>query len=113
MDQVLVDSFRKNNIYVAVETNGTKIAPKGIDWICVSPKAGSELVITKGHELKLVYPQNKQMPLTVAHLDFDHFYLQPMDGDWIKAHTHETVLYCLANPKWKISIQLHKILGID
>ncbi len=113
LDQFLVDTFRKNKIYIAVETNGTKLAPKGIDWLCVSPKAGSELLLTKGQELKLVYPQKAQLPPTVAHLDFDHFYLQPMDGHWIKAHTHETVLYCLANPQWKISIQLHKILGID
>ena len=113
LDQELIDALRQNNIYVAVETNGTKPAPKGIDWICVSPKANTPLLLTKGHELKLVYPQKGIQPQELEHLDFDHFFLQPMDGHWIKAHTHEAVLYCLAHPKWKISVQLHKILGID
>jgi len=113
LDQELIDALRQNNIYVAVETNGTKPAPKGIDWICVSPKANTPLLLTKGHELKLVYPQKGIQPQELEHLDFDHFFLQPMDGHWIKAHTHEAVLYCLAHPKWKISVQLHKILGIE
>ncbi|HHB79043.1 MAG TPA: 7-carboxy-7-deazaguanine synthase [Saprospiraceae bacterium] len=113
LDQELVDALRKNKIYIAVETNGTKLAPKGIDWICVSPKANAPLLLTKGHELKLVFPQKGIQPSDFEHLDFEHFFLQPMAGHWIKAHTHESVLYCLAHPKWKISVQLHKILGID
>lgn len=113
LDQDLVNAFRKNNIYIAVETNGTQHAPKGIDWICVSPKANTELVLTQGHELKLVFPQKGIQPSDVAHLDFEHFFLQPMDGHWKKANTHESILYCLAHPKWKVSVQLHKILGIE
>ena len=113
LDQALADTLRKNNIYIAVETNGTQLAPKGIDWICVSPKAQTTLVLTQGHEMKLVFPQKGMMPKDVEHLDFDHFFLQPMDGHWIKAHTHESILYCKAHPSWKISVQLHKILGID
>ncbi len=113
LDQPLVDAFRQNNIYIAVETNGTKPAPKGIDWICVSPKANTTLLLTKGQELKLVFPQKGLQPGDLDHLDFEHFFLQPMDGHWIKAHTHESILYCLAHPKWKLSVQLHKILGIE
>ena len=113
LDQPLVDAFRQNNIYIAVETNGTKPAPKGIDWICVSPKANTTLLLTKGQELKLVFPQKGLQPGDLEDLDFEHFFLQPMDGHWIKAHTHESILYCLAHPKWKLSVQLHKILGIE
>ncbi len=113
LDQALTNALRKNNIYIAIETNGTQLAPKGVDWICVSPKANTELVLTQGDELKLVFPQKGMMPKDVEHLNFQHFYLQPMDGHWIRAHTHEAILYCKAHPRWKVSIQLHKILGID
>ena len=113
LDQPLVNAFRKNNIYIAVETNGTKLAPKGIDWICVSPKANSTLALTQGQELKLVYPQKGIQPSDFITMNFEHFFLQPMDGHWIRAHTHESLQYCLAHPKWKISVQLHKILKID
>jgi len=113
LDQELVDAFRQNNIYISIETNGTKLAPKGIDWICVSPKANTELVLTQGDELKLVFPQKGIRPKDLEQLKFKHFFLQPMDGHWIKANTHESILYCLANPKWKVSVQLHKVLGIE
>ncbi len=113
LDQELIDALRQNNIYVAVETNGTKPAPKGIDWICVSPKANTQLILTQGDELKLVFPQKGIRPSDFVDMKFDHFFLQPMDGHWIKAHTHESILYCLTHPKWKVSVQLHKILGID
>ncbi|HBH51307.1 MAG TPA: 7-carboxy-7-deazaguanine synthase [Planctomycetaceae bacterium] len=97
---------------LAVETNGTRRVPTGIDWICVSPKAGAELVQTSGHELKLVYPQPGAEPERYADLDFDHFFLQPMAGPDLARYQESTLRYCLHNPQWRISLQNHKLLGI-
>ena len=113
LDQVLITAFHNANIEVAIETNGTILPPKGIDWICVSPKAGSKLLLQKGHELKLVFPQPKAMPPQFKALDFDYFFLQPMDGPKAKENTQLTLEYCLKHPQWRMSVQTHKLLGID
>ena len=97
---------------VAVETNGTIPAPPGIDWLCVSPKAGAPLAQKTGSELKLVYPQTGASPEEYEHLAFDHFFLQPMDGPDLERNTRLTVEYCLKNPRWRLSLQTHKFLGI-
>jgi len=110
---VLITAFHNANIEVAIETNGTILPPKGIDWICVSPKAGSKLLLQKGHELKLVFPQPKAMPPQFKALDFDYFFLQPMDGPKAKENTQLTLEYCLKHPQWRMSVQTHKLLGID
>ena len=102
-------SFRAE---IAVETNGTIEAPEGIDWICVSPKAGAELKLRRGHELKLVYPQAGAAPQAFADLDFVRFSLQPMDGPDLDANTAAAIAYCLAHPQWQLSLQTHKHLGI-
>ena len=112
LDEKLVTAFHKVGFEVAIETNGTQEAPKGIDWICVSPKAGTELVLQKGNELKLVYPQKDALPKLFEHLDFEYFYLQPMDGPNIEENTKRTIEYCLNNPKWKMTYQCHKIWGV-
>ena len=112
LDDALVDALHAQGFEVAVETNGTQPAPKGLDWICVSPKADAELVLTKGHELKLVFPQAKAMPERFTALRFDHFFLQPMDGLERKRHTEQAVAYCLAHPLWHLSVQTHKYIGI-
>lgn len=112
LDEDLVDEFHSRGFTVAVETNGTQNPPGGIDWICVSPKAGAELVITKGDELKLVYPQPNAMPEQFASLHFDHFFLQPMDGADSSTNTRLAIEYCMSHPKWRLSIQTHKLVGI-
>jgi 7-carboxy-7-deazaguanine synthase (Cx14CxxC type) len=112
MDDALVAAFHEAGFEVAVETNGTRLPPAGVDWICVSPKAGAELVLTRGHELKLVYPQPGAEPERYAHLDFRHFYLQPMDGPDRERHTGLALSYCLEHPQWRLSLQTHKLLGI-
>lgn len=112
LDKKLVNAFHKVGIEVGIETNGTQKAPKGIDWICVSPKAGADLVLKKGNELKLVYPQPAAMPEQFEKLKFDQFYLQPMDGPKGVENTQLTLAYCLKNPKWNLSIQTHKLLKI-
>lgn len=116
VDQELVEALHKANVEIAVETNGTKPAPAGIDWICMSPKANTEIVLTQGHELKLVYPQPDLMPSAVKDLEFEHFYLQPMadtNTNLNQNHTKMALEYCLKHPKWKLSLQTHKFLGID
>lgn len=113
LDQELVDCCHKYNFKIAIETNGTKPLPLRIDWICVSPKADAELVIVSGQELKLIYPQPLAQPERFQALDFEHFYLQPMDSPMVSTHQQEAVHYCLQNPKWQLSLQTHKILGID
>lgn len=116
VDQTLVDIFHQSGFEIAIETNGTKDAPEGIDWICVSPKAHAPLILETGNELKLVYPQSDLTPKDVEHLNFDYFYLQPMDTSEseIKAQNLKQALnYCLENPKWILSLQTHKILGVD
>lgn len=113
LDQTLVDSCHQHGFEVAIETNGTKPLPEHIDWICVSPKADASIVITQGHELKLVYPQTLAQPEQFATFDFEHFYLQPMDSPARPIYTKEVIDYCLAHPQWKLSLQNHKVLGID
>ena len=112
IDAPLIASIHAQDFEMAIETNGTKLAPPGIDWICVSPKANSELVLTHGHELKLVYPQTDAPPERFAHLNFEHFFLQPMDGPQREANTRLTLEYCLKNPQWRLSLQTHKLLNI-
>lgn len=112
LDEELVDAMHQAGFEVAVETNGTVEPPDGIDWICVSPKAGSELRVTKGNELKLVYPQPDALPERFEGLDFETFYLQPMDGLLRQKHTQEVLAYCMAHPRWRMSLQTHKILNI-
>lgn len=112
MDQDLVDVFHDFNIEIAIESNGTLELPGGIDWICVSPKANTELTIKKGHELKLVFPQIENTPQQFERLDFEHFYLQPLDDENQMINTELCIDYCKQNPKWKLSLQTHKFLGI-
>lgn len=112
LDEPLTDALHQCGFEIAVETNGTQSAPAGIDWLCVSPKAGAELVLTSGTELKLVFPQPGAMPDRFEHLDFRLFYLQPMDGLERKRNTRLAVEYCLAHPQWRLSTQTHKAVGI-
>lgn len=112
LDTPLIDALHEVGFEIAIETNGTIEVPDGIDWICMSPKAGAELKQLKGNELKLVYPQVGAEPELYETLDFDHFYLQPMDGPDAQKNTQFTLQYCLANPKWHLSIQTHKLLNI-
>jgi 7-carboxy-7-deazaguanine synthase (Cx14CxxC type) len=112
LDGDAVAAFHDVGFEVAVETNGTKSAPEGIDWVCVSPKAGAELILRRGHELKLVFPQPGAEPELYEHLAFDNFYLQPMDGENREENTRLAVRYCLEHPRWRLSLQTHKLLGI-
>lgn len=112
LDAAAVDALHAAGFDVAVETNGTQPAPPGLDWICVSPKADAELVLTRGNELKLVYPQATALPERFVDLAFDHFFLQPMDGLEGRRNTRLAVDYCLAHPQWRLSIQTHKVIGI-
>lgn len=112
LDVPLIDALHAKGFMVAVETNGTIKAPPGIDWICVSPKADAELKQLDGDELKLVYPQSDVPPAQFEALDFAHFFLQPLDDSEAQANTKAAVDYCLAHPKWRLSLQTHKVLGI-
>ena len=112
VDPALIEALHARGFAIAVETNGTVAAPPGLDWICVSPKAGSELILRKGHELKLVYPQPENTPEDFAGLEFERFSLQPMDGPDIAQSTQAAIAYCLAHPQWRLSVQTHKTLGI-
>lgn len=112
LDSVLITAIKALGFEIAVETNGTIVAPPGIDWICVSPKAGSELVQTCGQELKLVYPQYEAEPKSFERFAFRHFFLQPMDGPDSVRNTRLAVAYCLENPRWRVSLQTHKLMGI-
>jgi 7-carboxy-7-deazaguanine synthase (Cx14CxxC type) len=114
LDETLIDALHAWGIEIAVETNGTIAAPSSIDWICVSPKANAELVQTSGQELKLVYPQNEAsaQPERFVDLDFQHFFLQPLDGPETALNTQRCIDYCLAHPQWRISLQTHKIMDI-
>lgn len=112
LDGGLLDALHALGFEIAVETNGTVEAPAGIDWLCVSPKAGTELVQRSGDELKLVYPQAGLDPTDFEMLPFRHFFLQPMDGPNIAANTKRAVEFCLAHPLWRVSLQTHKLLGI-
>lgn len=113
LDSPAIDALHELGFEVAVETNGTQLPPDGLDWICMSPKAGTELTLTCGNELKLVFPQPELLPSAVESLDFEHFYLQPMDGPNQAANIQKAVAYCLDNPHWKLSLQTHKFIGID
>ena len=112
LDEEAIKALHGEGFEIAVETNGTQPAPAGLDWICVSPKAGAELALTSGNELKLVYPQPLARPERFAALDFEHFLLQPMDGPDAAANTQAALEYCLANPQWRLSLQTHKLLNI-
>ncbi|HEV2081137.1 MAG TPA: 7-carboxy-7-deazaguanine synthase [Brevundimonas sp.] len=112
LDPALIDALHARGFAVAVETNGTVAAPDGIDWICVSPKADAPVVQTRGHELKLVFPQARAMPERFEGLDFQRFWLQPMDGPDQAANTAAAVAYCLQHPRWRLSVQTHKYIGV-
>lgn len=112
LDRALVDALHEQGFSIAIETNGTLEAPPGIDWICVSPKAGAPLVQRRGNELKLVYPQSKLDPRELEELDFTHFFLQPMDGILYRDNLARTLAFCRENAKWRVSLQTHKIVGI-
>jgi 7-carboxy-7-deazaguanine synthase (Cx14CxxC type) len=112
LDADLVTALHAAGFEIAVETNGTRLPPPGVDWICVSPKAGAELVLRAGDELKLVYPQAGAEPERFEALDFRHFFLQPMDGPAREPNTEAALRYCLAHPRWRLSLQTHKLLGI-
>ena len=112
LDSALIDALHAERFEIAIETNGTLEPPAGIDWICVSPKAGSTLALTRGDELKLVYPQPGAAPERFEGLAFTHFFLQPMDGPARAENTALAVAYCLAHPRWRLSLQTHKLIGI-
>jgi 7-carboxy-7-deazaguanine synthase len=112
IDTALIDALHRHNFFIAVESNGTLVATPGIDWLCVSPKAGAALLQTHGDELKLVYPQIGLEPAQLVHLDFRHFVLQPLDNAQQAYNTRLALAYCLAHPRWRLSLQTHKLLGI-
>ena len=112
LDEPLIDALHREGFSVAVETNGTRVAPDTLDWICVSPKAGAPLVQESGSELKLVFPQPLAMPESFDNLDFENFFLQPMDGPDVGHNTQLAIEYCMAHPKWRLSLQTHKLLGL-
>lgn len=112
LDETVVAVLHERGFEVAVETNGTQPAPAGVDWICVSPKAETDLVLHTGNELKLVYPQEHAQPERFGDLDFEYFFLQPMDGPSRVENTELAVKYCLQHPQWRLSLQTHKVLGI-
>jgi len=112
LDEALIAEFQLAGFEVGVETNGTQASPAGLDWVCVSPKAGAALVLKSGDELKLVFPQPAAMPELFEDLDFANFYIQPMDGPRQAENTLAAINFCLKNPKWRLSIQTHKLLNI-
>lgn len=112
LDEALIEAVHAQGFTIAIETNGTIAPPPGIDWICVSPKGTAPVVVKRGSELKLVYPQANALPETYAHLDFEHFFLQPMDGPARVTNTEQAVQYCLQHPQWRLSLQTHKYIGI-
>ena len=112
MDDELIEELKKRHVEIAIETNGTLIPPDSIDWICVSPKQEAELLVTKGNELKIVYPQDGLDPSNFLGLDFDVFSLQPMDGPEYKDNLQQTMHYCRTHPEWRLSLQTHKYLQI-
>jgi len=112
LDEGAVNALHERGFEVAIETNGTIVPPRGIDWLCCSPKAGAELVIKSGDELKFVFPQQVLNPADFERLDFRHFFIQPMDGAEQARNVKLALAYCLENPRWRISLQMHKLLGI-
>ena len=111
-DAALIDALHAHGFAVAIETNGTLPLAAGLDWICVSPKAGTALAVRRGNELKLVYPQEGARPADFEALEFEHFLLQPMDGPQRQANTEASAAYCMAHPRWRLSLQTHKVIGI-
>ncbi|MDZ7676785.1 MAG: 7-carboxy-7-deazaguanine synthase [Acidimicrobiales bacterium] len=112
LDDDLIGALHDRAFEIAIETNGTLPLPDGIDWVCMSPKAGTDLVVTSGDECKLVHPQRGLDPADLEHLDFDYFLVSPMDGPDLEANTAAAVEYCTAHPRWRLSLQTHKYLGI-
>jgi 7-carboxy-7-deazaguanine synthase len=112
LDPALIDALHHHGFFIAIETNGTQPCPKGIDWVCVSPKAGAPLVLTMGDELKFVFPQQDLTPELFEDLEFRHFLLQPMDNLKTEQNTELALRYCLAHPRWRLSSQTHTIIGI-
>ena len=112
LDAAAIGALHGVGFEIALETNGTLVPPPGIDWICVSPKAGADLILRTGHELKLVYPQEGMPPSELGELDFNQFYLQPMDGPDLERNTQLALDYCLQHPQWRLSLQTHKFVGI-
>jgi 7-carboxy-7-deazaguanine synthase (Cx14CxxC type) len=112
LDEPLIRALHARGFEIAIETNGTQPAPAGIDWVCVSPKADAPLVLRRGDELKLVYPQAEAPPERFADLEFTHFFLQPMDGPNVTENTERAIEYCLGHPQWRLSLQTHKVLGL-
>ena len=112
LDTSLIDALHARGFEIAIETNGTQEPPPGIDWICVSPKAAAPLKLTRGNELKLVFPQPLAMPERFEALAFEHFFLQPMDGPDREANTEAAIAYCLAHPRWRLGLQTHKLTGL-
>ncbi|MEM6912565.1 MAG: 7-carboxy-7-deazaguanine synthase [Pseudomonadota bacterium] len=112
LDDDLIDALHKEGFEIGVETNGTLALPQGIDWICVSPKADANIVIRSGNELKLVYPQDGVNPERFSKLDFDHFFLQPLDNDQQEENISATADYCRTHPAWRLSLQTHKLIGL-
>jgi 7-carboxy-7-deazaguanine synthase len=112
LDELLIAALHQAGFEVAIETNGTRVPPPGIDWVCVSPKARASLVLRSGDELKIVFPQDALEPESLARLDFRHFFLQPMDGPERVRNTELATRYCLEHPQWRLSLQTHKLLGI-
>ena len=112
LDEPLLDAFHQQGFSVAIETNGTQPVPPGVDWVCMSPKANAPLVVERGDELKLVYPQEGAEPDRYIHLAFTHFFLQPMDGPERDRNTALAVEYCLRHPRWRLSLQTHKLIGL-
>jgi 7-carboxy-7-deazaguanine synthase len=112
LDIAAIDALHARGFQVAVETNGTRAAPPELDWVCVSPKLGAELVLRRGNELKLVYPQPGFEPALLESLDFENFFLQPMDGPNLDANIEAALAYCMGHPRWRLSVQTHKLLRI-
>jgi 7-carboxy-7-deazaguanine synthase len=112
VDAALTAALHARGFEIAVETNGTIAPPAGIDWLCVSPKSTAPLAVKRGDELKLVYPQSEALPARFEQLAFDHFLLQPMDGPDLVANTQAAIAYCMAHPRWRLSVQTHKVVGI-
>jgi len=111
LDAPLIEALHERGFFLAIETNGTRPVPAGVDWVCVSPKAGTDLVQKKGHELKLVYPQPGFEPGQFESLEFEHFFLQPMDGPERSRNTTQAMQFCLSHPQWRLGIQMHKSAG--
>ena len=113
LNEELIDLLHEKKFKVAIETNGTILPPENIDWICVSPKKGADFNLNYGNEIKLVYPQKGLDPEEFKDFDFDHFFIQPMDGKDLQKNILQSVSYCIENPLWRLSLQTHKIMGID